>query len=42
MSHYPEPGIIITNEVKVVLDLSNYVSKKIDHVTSLDTSNFSH
>ena len=28
MSHYPEPDIHIRNKVKVVLDLSNYATKK--------------
>ena len=28
MSYYPEPDSHITDEVKVVLDLSNYATKK--------------
>ena len=39
MSYYPEPGSHIRNKVKVVLDLSNYATKKeLDHATGTDTS----
>ena len=39
MSHYPEPDSHIRDKVKVVLDLSNYATKKeLDHVTGVDTS----
>ena len=39
MSYYPEPGSHIRNKVKVVLDLSNYATKKeLDHATGIDTS----
>ena len=39
MSYYPEPNSHITNKVKVVLDLSNYATKKeLDHATGVDTS----
>ena len=41
MSYYPEPDSNITDKVKVVLDLSNYATKKeLDHATSVDTSDF--
>ena len=37
MSHYPEPDIHIRDKVKVVLDLSNYVTKKeLGHPTDVD------
>ena len=40
MSYYPEPDSHIRDKVKVVLDLSNYATKKeLEHVTSIDTSN---
>ena len=39
MSFYQEPNIHIRNKVKVVLDLTNYVTKKeLDHTTGVDTS----
>ena len=39
MSFYQEPDIHIRNKVKVVLDLTNYVTKKeLDHTTGVDTS----
>ena len=38
MSYYPEPDSHIRNKVKVVLDLSNYVTKKeLEHATGIDT-----
>ena len=39
MSYYPEPDIYIRDKVKVVLDLSNYATKKeLEHATGIDTS----
>ena len=39
MSYYPEPDIHIRDKVKVVLDLSNYATKKeLEHPTCVDTS----
>ena len=39
MSFYQEPDIHTRNKVKVVLDLTNYVTKKeLDHTTGVDTS----
>ena len=39
MSYYPEPGSHIRDKVKVVLGLSNYITKKeLDHATGVDTS----
>ena len=39
MNCYPEPGSLIRDKVIVVLDLSNYTTKKeLDHATSIDTS----
>ena len=39
MSYYPEPDSHIRYKVKVVLDLSNYTTKKeLDHATEVDTS----
>ena len=39
MSYYPEPDSHIRDKVKVVLDLSNCVSKKeLDHATDVNTS----
>ena len=39
MSYYPKLDSHIRDNVKVVLDLSNYATKKeLDHATSLDTS----
>ena len=39
MSYYPEPDSKIRDKIKVVLDLSNYATKKeLDHTTGVDTS----
>ena len=39
MSYHLEPESCIRDKVKVVLDLSNYASKKeLDHATGIDTS----
>ena len=39
MSYYPEPDSEIRDKIKVVLDLSNYATKKeLDHTTGVDTS----
>ena len=39
MSYYPEPDSDIRDKIKVVLDLSNYATKKeLDHATGVDTS----
>ena len=39
MSYYPEPGIHIRDKVKVVLDFSNYATKKeLSNDTGVDTS----
>ena len=39
MSYYPEPDSHIRDKVKVVLDLSNYATKKeLDHATCVDIS----
>ena len=39
MSYYPEPDIHIRDKVKVVLDLSNYETKKeFNHAGGVDTS----
>ena len=39
MSFYPEPDSHIRDKVKLVLDLSNYATKKeLDHATGVDTS----
>ena len=39
MSCYPEPDSHIRDKVKVVLELSNYTTKKeLEHVTSIDKS----
>ena len=39
MSYFPEPDSHIRDKVKVVLDLSNYASKKeLDHAIFVDTS----
>ena len=39
MSYYPEPDSHIRDKVKVVLDLSNYATKKeLDHATGVNTS----
>ena len=38
MSNYPEPEILIRDKVEVVLDLSNYATKKeLEHATAIDT-----
>ena len=38
MNYYPEPDSHIRDEVKVILDLSNYVAKKrLEHATAIDT-----
>ena len=39
MSFYPEPDSHIRDKVKIVLDLSNYATKKeLEHATGIDTS----
>ena len=39
ISYYPEPGSHIRDKLKVVLDLSNYATKKkLDYATGVDTS----
>ena len=39
MSYYPKPDSHNRDKVKVVLDSSNYVTKKaLDHATGVDTS----
>ena len=39
MVYYTEPNFNITDKVKVVLDLSNYdTKKKLEHATSVGTS----
>ena len=39
MSYYPGPDSHIKNKVKVVLDLSNYATKKeLEHSIVIDTS----
>ena len=39
MSCYPEPDSHIRDKVKVVLDLSNYYTKReLEHATGIDTS----
>ena len=39
MSYYPETNSDIRDKAKVVLDLSNYATKKeLDHATGVDTS----
>ena len=39
MSYYPEPDSHIRDKVKVVLDLSNYATKKeFEHATGVDAS----
>ena len=38
MSYYPKPDSHIRDKVKVVLDLSNYATKKeLEHATGIDT-----
>ena len=38
MGYYPESDSNFRNKVKVVLGLPNYVTKKIEHAASVDTS----
>ena len=39
MNHYSEPGSYSRHKVKVVLDFSNYATRKeSDHVRGVDTS----
>ena len=39
MSYYPEPESCIRDKIKVVLDLTNYATKKeLDLATGVDTS----
>ena len=39
MNYYPEPDNHIRDKVKVVLELSNYITmKELDHVAGVDTS----
>ena len=39
MSYYPEPDSHVGDKVKVVLELSNYATKKeLQHATGIDTS----
>ena len=39
MSYYPEPDSHIRDKVKVVLDLSNYATKKeLEHTAGIDKS----
>ena len=39
MSYYPEPDSHIRDKVKVILDLTNYATKKeLEHATVIDTS----
>ena len=39
MSYYPEPDSHVRDKVKVVLELSNYATKKeLQHATGIDTS----
>ena len=39
MTFYPEPGSHSRDKVKLVLDLSNYATKKkLEHATDVDTS----
>ena len=39
MSYYKEPGSYIRDKVKVVLDLTNYATRKeLEHATGVDTS----
>ena len=39
MSYYPESDSHIRDEVKVVLDLTNYVAKiELEHAAGVDTS----
>ena len=38
MSYHPEPDSHVRGKVKIVLDLSHYATKKIQHTTDADTS----
>ena len=38
MSYHPEPDSHIRAKVNIVLDLSHYATKKIQHTTDADTS----
>ena len=38
MSYYPEPDSHIRDNIKVVLDLSNYAKTELEHSTGIDTS----
>ena len=39
MSYYPEPDSHVRDKVKIVLDLSDYATKKeLEHATGIDTS----
>ena len=39
MNHYPEPDSHLRHKVEVVLNLSNYATKKeLDYATDVDTS----
>ena len=39
MSYHPEPDSYIRDKVKIVLDLSNYTTRReLDHATGLDIS----
>ena len=39
MSYYPEPDCHVRDKVKVLLDLSSYVTnKELDHATGVGTS----
>ena len=38
MSYYPEPNSHIRDKVKVVLDLLNYATKKLERATDFDKS----
>ena len=39
MSYYPQPDSHVRDKVKVVLDLSNYATKKeLEHAAGIDTS----
>ena len=39
MSYYPEPDSHVRDKVKIVLDLSDYATKKeLEHATGIDPS----
>ena len=40
MSYYAQPNSHIRDELKVVLELSKYATKKIEYATGIDTSNY--